>query len=163
MRSARKLPGFLILICLTVSIVCVAYPLYVIRPFRAQGAAELAAALALSRFRGVVTMVSALASMACLIWYWRAPRRSWPRAGVAAASFLVLVMAFLARVNVYEMMFHPIERPAFVAASAVKLDPDEKVLAIKVGTVARAYPIRGLAYHHIANDVVEKLAIVATY
>jgi hypothetical protein len=72
-------------------------------------------------------------------------------------------MAFLARVNVYEIMFHPIGHPSFAAAADVKLDKDEKVIAVKIGTVARAYPIRGLSYHHIANDVVDKTAIVATY
>ena len=163
MRSRRTLPVILLLVCLVLSIACVAYPIYVIRPFRAQGAGELAVALVVSRFRGVVTILAALASVACAIWYWREQNRRWPRVGAAVAACLVLAMAFLARVNVYEIMFHPIDRPAFVAASDAKLDKDEKVLAVKVGTMARAYPVRGLSYHHIANDVVDQLAIVATY
>ena len=36
---------------LTVALVLLIYPVYVIRPFRAQGARELAAALALMRLR----------------------------------------------------------------------------------------------------------------
>lgn len=142
---------------------CVAYPIYVIRPFRAQGATELAAALVVSRFRNAITVVSALASVAFAIWCWREQRRRWPRIGAIAISCLAVTMAFLARVNVYEIMFHPIDHASFAAASDGKLDQDEKVLAVKVGTMARAYPVRGLSYHHVANDVVDKLAIVATY
>ncbi len=44
-----------------------------------------------------------------------------------------------------------------------KLDKDEKVIAVKIGASARAYPIRGMSYHHIINDVVGNVAIVATY
>jgi hypothetical protein len=145
------------------SIVCVAYPIYVIRPFRAQGAIELAVALVISRFRSAITLLSALASVACVIWYWREQLRRWPRALAAAASCIALVMAFLARVNVYEIMFHPIDHPSFAAASEVKLDKEEKVIAVKIGTSSRAYPVRGLSYHHVVNDVVDKTAIVATY
>jgi len=145
------------------SIVCVAYPIYVIRPFRAQGAGELAVALVVSRFRNALTLLSALASVACVIWYWGEQRRRWPRVLATAASCIVLVMALLARVNVYEIMFHPIGHPSFAAASEVKLDKDDKVIAVKIGTSARAYPVRGLSYHHVVNDIVDKTAIVATY
>jgi Protein of unknown function (DUF3179) len=162
MRRSRVLVAVLT-VFLLLSVVCVAYPIFVIRPFRAQGPAELGIALVVSRFRPAVTLASALASIGCLILYWREERRKWPRVGAAAASFLVLVMAFLARVNVYEIMFHPIGRPSFADTSDAKLDNDEKVIAVKIGAVARAYPIRGLSYHHIANDVVDKTAIVATY
>ena len=69
----------------------------------------------------------------------------------------------LARVNVYELMFHPMGPPSFTAAHEAKLDKDEKVIAVQVGGQARAYPIRGMSYHHIVNDVVGGVAIVATY
>jgi hypothetical protein len=45
----------------------------------------------------------------------------------------------------------------------VKLDGRERVIAVKIGGSARAYPIRAIAYHHVINDVVERVAIVATY
>ena len=44
-----------------------------------------------------------------------------------------------------------------------KLDKSEKVIAVKIGAAARAYPIRIISYHHVINDVVDKTAIVATY
>jgi len=45
----------------------------------------------------------------------------------------------------------------------VKLDDDEKVIVVKIGDAARAYPIRSISYHHVVNDVVGQEAIVATY
>ncbi len=82
---------------------------------------------------------------------------------MASGAVLVCVLAVLARVNVFELMFHPNEHPSFAAAAQVKLDADEKVLAVKIGDQARAYPVRSMAYHHLVNDTVESKAIVATY
>jgi hypothetical protein len=50
-----------------------------------------------------------------------------------------------------------------VAASESKLDGAEKVIAISLGGVARAYPIRSMSYHHIVNDEVNGVPVVATY
>ncbi len=73
MKSSARTPWMLLLLaCLAVSLVLVAYPLYVIRPFRAQGARELAAALALSRFGPLLTVISALVAVVAAIAYWRA-------------------------------------------------------------------------------------------
>ena len=81
----------------------------------------------------------------------------------AVGAVLAVVLAVLARVNVYELMFHPLNHPSFTAASEVKLDGAEKVVAVRVGGEARAYPIRSMSYHHVVNDVVGGAAIVATY
>jgi hypothetical protein len=43
------------------------------------------------------------------------------------------------------------------------VDPDDKVLAVKIGEEARAYPIRTMGYHHIVNDTVEGVPIAVTY
>jgi hypothetical protein len=75
----------------------------------------------------------------------------------------VCALAALSRVNVYELMFHPLGSPAFESAGESRLDKDEKVIAIEVNGAARAYPIRGMSYHHIVNDMVGGVPIVATY
>ena len=87
----------------------------------------------------------------------------WRRVLAGVVASFVAVLAFLARVNVYELSFHPIDHSSFSAASQMKLDPDEKVIAAFIGGEARAYPIRNMSYHHVINDVVGKVAIVATY
>jgi hypothetical protein len=76
---------------------------------------------------------------------------------------IVSAVALLSRINVYEVMFHPFERPSFSNADQAKLDGDEKVIAVSVAQVARAYPIRIISYHHIVNDTLDGVPIVATY
>jgi hypothetical protein len=152
-----------LLACLAVSLFCVVYPIYVIRPFRHQGARELAVALVVARFRAVITVISAMAAIAALIGYWRARPPMWRRVLQTAGALLVVALAFLARINIYELMFHPDIHPSFTAAQAVKLDGAEKVIAVRIGREARAYPIRSMSYHHVLNDVVGGVAIVATY
>jgi len=162
-RRTRWISGVILLTSLAVSLVCVVYPVYVIRPFRAQGANELAVALVVSRLRPAVTVVSALVSILALAIYWRVQARWLRRILPAMVAVVTLALAFLARVNVYELMFHPVERASFSPASQVKLDKNEKVIAVRIGDKARAYPIRSMSYHHLINDVVGELAILPTY
>jgi len=149
--------------CLVFSAACVIDPIYVIRPFRAQGASELAIALVVSQYRGIATLLSAAAALVVLAGYWRVQTIRWPKVVAAVGAGLVCVFAVLARINVYELMFHPIDRASFAAAAKSKLDGGEKVIAVVVNGQARAYPIRSMSYHHIINDEVGKAAIVATY
>jgi hypothetical protein len=162
-QRIRRISVAVLLTCVALSLFCVIYPIYVIRPFRAQGARELAIALVVMRFRSAATLLSCAAALAALVLYWRVQPRRWRRAFATAGAAFVYVLAALARVNVYELMFHPDDRPSFAAASYTKLDKDEKVIAIKIGPAARAYPIRNISYHHVINDVLDKVAIVATY
>ena len=152
------------LACVAVSLICVVYPIYVIRPFRAQGANELMVALAVSRFRPALTVLSALVALLAAIAYWRAQAQTKARIFVAVGAVLVCLLAALARVNVYEqLMFHPIGHPAFASAKEAKLDPDDKLIVVKIAGNARAYPIRMMGYHHVVNDMVGGTALVATY
>ena len=139
------------------------YPLYVIRPFRAQGAAELQAALTVIRYRGAVLVVCVVGALATAIWYWAREQRKLRRLFSVVAVLIVAGVALLSRVNVYELMFHPYDRPVFSTAGQAKLDGGEMVIAVKISTQARAYPIRGLSYHHLVNDLLDGVPIVATY
>lgn len=149
--------------CVVTSLIFLVYPLYVIRPFRAQGAGELRLALTVLRLRPVA-MVLAIALAG---WganrYWRAVRSGWRRGLAVASAVLVAGFAALSRTNVYELMFHPVDRPEFVEAGAADLAGAQKVLAVRVGEDARAYPIRSISYHHIVNDRLGGVPLVATY
>jgi len=149
--------------CLLASFFLLAYPVYVIRPFRAQGVRELSVALFVARYRAPVMVALAAAVFAALIWYWRRERRWLRLMASAAAALAVTAMALASRVNIYELMFHPLGPPAFMAAGQSRLDGDEMVIAIHVGPVARAYPIRNISYYHIVNDLVDGVPIAATY
>ncbi len=160
---ARRPLALVWLLCLAASFLAVAYPLYVIRPFRAQGPRELAAALVVLRFRPAITLVCAAGALAALVLYWRVQARIVWRLLAVAGTACVGLLALAARVNIYELMFHHLDHPEFAAAGKVKLDNDEKVIVVKIGDAARAYPIRSISYHHVVNDVVGQTAVVATY
>ena len=70
--------------------------------------------------------------------------------------------AALSRINIYELMFHPDERPAFDHRSH-QARQGRKSNRREDRRRARAYPIRIISYHHVINDVLDKTAIVATY
>jgi hypothetical protein len=160
----KKLACLALLIAsLVASLACLAYPIYVIRPFRHQGPRELAVALRVIQIRPPVEGVCVLLALVALAWYWQTERRRRQRILAGAGTLLVCTFAILSQVNIYEIMFHPDTHPAFAAAQQVKVDPDDKVLAVKLGGSARAYPIRTIAYHHIINDVVGGEPIVTTY
>ena len=155
-RSSRRTvayPWFLIPIAV-VSFAALAYPLYVIRPFRHQGPRELAAALEVIQIRPPIEVVCAICALLGLFWYWRVQPQVWRRRLAAAGALLVCTFAVLTRVNIFELMFHPDARPQFVSIQQAKVDPDDMVMAVKLGGMARACPIRSMGYHHIINDVV---------
>jgi hypothetical protein len=145
-----------------VGLACFAYPMFVIRPFRHQGAAELAVALAVKQAAPVVTILCTAIAVICLVAFWS--RFRWGRRTLATLFALVACGSiWLARFNMYEIMFHPMGTPAVEPARTAKIDPDDMVLAVDVNHSARAYPIRTMGYHHIANDWVGGEPIVATY
>jgi Protein of unknown function (DUF3179) len=149
--------------CFAASLFLLAYPIYVIRPFRHQGAAELRLALEVLQLRPIAMIVAVALAVIAGGQYWRTGKVWWRRALAVTAAAAVLGFAALARINLYELMFHPVDRPEFVEATATKLDGTEKVLAIHVGDDARAYPIRSISYHHVVNDRLGGVPIAATY
>jgi hypothetical protein len=159
----RRRYTLLLLACLAVSLFCFIYPMYVISPFRRQGPNELALALTVARFKPVIALITAIAAIVSCIGYWRLQPPKWKRVLPAAGAIVAVTLAVLARVNIYELMFHPVVHASFTAAPEVKLDGAEKVITVRIGGQARAYPIRVMSYHHLLNDIVGGVAIVATY
>jgi len=145
---------------LLVAFGCFAYPMYVIRPFRAQGATELAVALSFRSWGPWLALACAALSLLILTILWRRPGK---RIAASIVSGFTILFAALAQVNVYELMFHPAPNPGFIAADKAKVDGDDMVLTVAISGQARAYPIRTMGYHHIINDWVGGTPIVATY
>jgi hypothetical protein len=133
--------------------------MYVIRPFRHQGAQELAAALFVKQIGLATSIICALLALIIVLLNWR--RLFKP----LAVIFLLLAIAgaFLSRVNVYERMFHPLGQPYFVAAKEATVDKDDMVIAVQLNGESRAYPVREMAYHHVVNDTLGHEPIVSTY
>lgn len=150
-------------LCALVSVSCFALPMYVIWPFRHQGATELAIALFTKRLGPWLSL--SCAAICLVVFVFMCLRRSrWiPRITAIFALVAGVSGAYLSRVNVYEWMFHPLGVPAFEPAARAKLEPGDMVIAIHVNGLRRAYPIREMAYHHVVNDTLGGEALVATY
>jgi Protein of unknown function (DUF3179) len=150
------------LVFAAVSDACIVIPMFVIRPFRPQGARELEIALAV---RHAGPWISGLCAAAVLLVMLRAWKTTKIGARVAMTGLLLVAFAgaILTHVNIFEKMFHPYGSPSFESAAEAPVDSDDKVLAVKVGKQARAYPIRTMGYHHIVNDTVDGVPIAVTY
>jgi len=163
MFANRKRAWALLATCAVLAFTAFAYPMFVIRPFRAQGARELAAALVIRRWGPPVAAVAAILTILVSVFLWRTTQRRAIRALSTFATLLTIFFAILAHINVYELMFHPIGSPQTMPANEAKIDGDDMVLAIKLAGYSRAYPIRMIAYHHIVNDRLGNLPVVSTY
>lgn len=136
--------------------------MYVIRPFRPQGPYEFPLAMAVRQAGPIVSAICVVFAVLVLIRAW--PRvRAGSRAVLTLCSLLAIAGAALARINIFEIMFHPYASPAFEAADAATLDSDDLVLSVTIGGQTHAYPIRAIGYHHIVNDMVGGQPVAATY
>ena len=110
---------------------------------------------------GAVCGLAGGAAMA--VAYLLAETRRKGRVMAVLGTLLACACALLVHVNIYELMFHPVKQPSFGPAAGSHLDGREEVIAVKVRGEARAYPVRIISYHHIVNDAVGGVPIVATY
>ena len=146
-----------------IPIVCLAVPMYVIRPFRPQSPSQLALALTLRDIASWLTAICAIAVVIVSALTWAHAKRRLSRIAFAMFSILAVAGACLTHVNIFEIMFHPYDRPAFGKPDTVQIDSDDKVLAVQIGSEAHAYPIRTMGYHHIVNDTLGNTPIAVTY
>jgi hypothetical protein len=149
------------LLAVVVAAATVITPLWVMRPFRAQGPTELMVALTTLRVAPWV-----LAAMVALgLWMVvRAWPLGWLRRGLCGlALVVVLAAAGLARINPYEQMFAPLPGPTFVAVADAPWAADDVMMTVRVGETVRGYPVRVMAYHHVLNDELAGERLVVTY
>ncbi len=60
--------------------------------------------------------------------------------------------------------FVPLDNPEVIEATAATyLSPDDRVLGLTVNGESRAYPIRMLTYHHVANDEIGGVPVLVTF
>ena len=149
------------------AVFCVAFPIWVIRPFRYQGPLEFPIALTVLHWAPWSTIVDALIVLWLVPSIWRAARGkrlAWlRRTGLVAAILVVIVCAVAARINIFEKMFHPISAVTFIAPSRAKIAADDMVMSVTIGGESHAYAIREMAYHHVVNDIVAGTPVIATY
>jgi hypothetical protein len=157
-RGHLALAALSAVVCAT----CVAIPMFVIRPFRPQGARELEIALAVRHAGPWLAGMCAVVALLLLIRSWKTMKTA-ARTAMAGLFLVAIACAVFTHVNIFEKMFHPYASPSFGSAVEAKVDPDDNVLAVTLGQEARAYPIRTMGYHHIVNDTVNGVPIAVTY
>jgi len=152
-------------------------PAIIIQPFKHQTPFGLSLAIALRHRAPWGTLVAGLAALAFAVVLWQSPdgggrgsarpwwRSSllWRRASLCIVMVLVVFSAVMARLNYFEWMFHPVDSARFESEAESKLDKSEMILAVSMGSDARAYPILQMAYHHVLNDTVGGVPIAVTY
>ena len=147
-----------------IGIGAIAFPTFYIRPFRPQNGRVMQWALTARTEAPLVTLAAAACAVALAALVVAGSRRWWSRALAVTVCAAVVASAWFARQNHFEWMFHPLRSPSFVPSDqATFVEPDDLVMAVRIGNQAAAYPIRQLAYHHLVNDVLGDEPIVATY
>jgi len=117
----------------------------------------------LKRWSPLATIFGLVAMLALTVYLWRGGR--WfKRTVLVLLVALAGLLTWFARQNHFEWMFHPLPVAAFASVGdAGFINNDDQVMAITVNDEAAAYPIRQMAYHHVVEDTVGGVPIVATY
>jgi uncharacterized BrkB/YihY/UPF0761 family membrane protein len=161
---ARQAAWTLLLLLALASLAFVAVPVWVIQPFRPQSQAGLEMSFMLRRLSPVLTLIASIIVLALMVWLWRDAFRVWRKALLIAALMLTLAATWFARQNHFEWMFNPLAHTAYAKAVDADFIKDaDMVMAVEEGGEAVAYPVRQMAYHHVVQDVVGGVPIVATY
>jgi len=163
-RIRRRLTWPALIVLLLLSIAFVAFPVFLIQPFRPQTQKALEISYLLRSWSPLVTVLILLAALALTIWKWKYAHRWWRKALLVIVLLLSVLPAWFARQNHFEWMFNPLRNSSYVkvADAGFVRDPD-MVLAVKINNEAVAYPVRLMAYHHVVSDTVGGTPLCATY
>lgn len=160
----RKAAWAVIIVLLLLVLALVVIPMRVIHPFRPQTPEGLELAYALRGWAPVVTLIASVIIIALTLWLWRGARRFWRKALLVVFVALSIGVAWFARQNVFEWMFSPQPDASYArVAETGFVDDGDRVIAIEINGDAVAYPIRQIAYHHVVEDTVGGVPVVATY
>lgn len=157
--------AWLILTAIMLFVVVIVFtPVWFIKPFSAQTEKQLEISYFLRSWSPILTIVFALAAIGAAVFIWNNSGRWFGKAALIVPLFIIFVFTWAARQNHFEWMFNPLGNAKFAkVAEADFVADDEMVLAVEINGDAVAFPVRQMAYHHIAQDVVGGVPITATY
>ena len=163
--SPKRKAAWLVIFLLTaLALAFVFIPAWLIMPFKSQTQRGLEVAYLLKRWSPIVTLLASITVLALIVFLWRGVRRWWLKIPLVLAFAFTLLFAWFARQNHFEWMFNPFPNASFAKTSEAGFVADsDQVLAVQINNEAAAYPIRQMAYHHVIQDEVGGVAIVATY
>jgi small-conductance mechanosensitive channel len=153
----------LLLLIIAAAMALVVVPLFLIQPFKPQTEKSLVVGYAVKEWAPWATLALAAAGLFLVARMWRGSRW-WTKAVLVVILVPVAASVWASRQNVYEVMFNPLERPAYASTADVTyIDDGDMVLAVERGGERVAYPVRLMAYHHVVADTVGGVPIAATY
>ena len=157
--------AWLILILIAAAVAVMVFtPVWLIKPFSAQTERQIEISYLLKSWSPILTIILAFAAIGLAVFIWRNSERWFGKIPLIFPLLIVLGFAWFARQNHFEWMFNPLENTRFARVSETDfVADDEMVLAVKINGDAVAFPVRQMAYHHIAQDVVGGTPITATY
>jgi hypothetical protein len=163
-RTRQRLMWLALLFIALSACAIVVAPIWIIMPFKAQTARGLEISYLLRRWSPLLTFAALALSLVLTFRLWRGARAWWRRGLLVLTLLFVGANAWLARQNHFEWMFKPLPDGAYAkAGEAAFVDDRDMVLAVELNGEAAAYPIRQMAYHHLVQDRVGGMEIVATY
>ena len=163
-KAFRRGTWLALLLLSLLALAVVMVPAMLIQPFAPQSPSSIELAYTLRRWSPWLTVAVSLATLGLAARLWRESPRLIPRLAAALLALIAVVTTWMSRQNHFEWMFAPLSDVRFVrAAEANAVAPDDMVLAVMTGGDAVAYPVRQIAYHHLVEDSVGGVPIVATY
>ena len=161
--SRRKLAWLVLLLLVVAVLAIVLTPVFLIMPFKAQTPRIVEISYLMRRWSPLLTILGSALILLLTIRLWLGGRW-WSRTLLVLLLLPVLGATWLARQNHFEWMFNPLPNPAYAkSADATFVSDDDRVLSVTIGGESVAYPIRLMAYHHLVEDTVGGVPIVATY
>lgn len=153
-----------VILAIAASFAIVLLPAFLIFPFRAQTQQGIELSYILRHWSPTITVL--MAAIVALIAFrlWRPSSRWWSKVGLMLAVLLAIAPGWLARQNHFEWMFQPLKRADYAKAmEASFMEDTDMVLTVNIQGESAAYPVRQLAYHHLVQDEVGGVPLVATY
>jgi uncharacterized BrkB/YihY/UPF0761 family membrane protein len=158
-----RLAWLVLLLIAAALLAMIVIPVYLIMPFKSQTPRAIDIAFNLKRWSPMATVIGLIATLGLTFYLWRSGR--WfKRTALVLVVALVALLTWFARQNHFEWMFNPLPTAEFVSVSDTTfVADDDQVMTIAINDEAVAYPIREMAYHHVVEDTVGGVPIVATY
>ena len=162
-QSRRKLAWLALVVLIVAVLAIVLTPVFLIMPFKAQTPRIVEISYFMRRWSPLLTLLASALILLLAIRLWFGGRW-WSRALLVLLLLPAFAATWLARQNHFEWMFNPLPNAAYAkAADAPFVTDDDRVLSVTIGGESVAYPIRLMAYHHLVEDTVGSVPIVATY
>ena len=162
-NGRRKLVWLVLFLLVVIVVAIVLTPVFLIAPFKAQTPGIMEISYVMRRWSPMVTVLGSLLILTLMIRLWLGGRW-WSRIALVILLVPVFFATWLARQNHFEWMFNPLPNPAYAnAADVTFINNDDRVMSVTLGNESVAYPIRLMGYHHLVQDTVGGMPIVATY